>query len=189
MPDLSASASCLIINLPIVVISLPVRFSIVHSDDTMENSLDPEGMQHSPTTSDDSSFETRISNYNAQKRFLALKYRIRLQEILYPTSKSFPRSLDLSLWLMRIGDFGPTKRLVKVINCLAIFIKQRGTKRPIHEFIDAARLELKNDGWSLEEKDKVNLTSLIDEFISQHPWILAQIRLVDLLCELWISSP
>ena len=62
----------------------------------------------------------------------------------------------MDLWLMKEGIYGPTKRLVKTIECLAKFIDREGTDKPIVDFLSVARSELANHGWPMDERDEVN---------------------------------
>jgi hypothetical protein len=109
----------------------------------------------SPVTSEDD-FEGGLRNHKLRGGFLASKYSNRLREILYPSASGFPSSIDVDLWLMKDGIYGPTKRLVKCIDCLAQFINREGTEKPIVDFLAVARSELANDGWPMDQIDEVS---------------------------------
>jgi len=108
----------------------------------------------SPVTSEDD-FDGGLRNNKLRGGFLASKYSNRLREILYPSASEFPNSIDMDLWLMKAGIYGPTKRLVKCIDCLAKFINREGTEKPIVDFLAVARSELANDGWPMDQIDEV----------------------------------
>ena len=121
----------------------------------------------SPVTSEDD-FEGGLRNHKLRGGFLASKHSKRLREILYPDATEFPSGIDMDLWLMKEGIYGPTKRLVKTIECLAKFIDREGTDKPIVDFLSVARSELANHGWPMDNRDEVNLYWIIYLFYIIH---------------------
>lgn len=125
-----------------------------HANETADAPGPSGGILSSPVTSEDD-FDGGLRNHQLRGGFLASKHSNRLREILYPTAAEFPNSIDMDLWLIKEGKYGPTKRLVKSIDFLAKYINREGTDKPIVDFLAAARSGLANDGWPEDEKDEV----------------------------------
>jgi hypothetical protein len=136
-----------------------------HANETPEAPGPSGSTLSSPVTSEDD-FNGGLRNHNLQGGFLASKHSNKLREILYPAANKLPSSIDMDLWLMKEGIYGPTKRLVKSIECLAKFINREGTNKPIGDFLATARSELGNYGWPTNESDEVNPSWVIYCFTS-----------------------
>lgn len=149
-----------------------IRLNVVHSpedsnNDSLSDASNYSGasMQQSPVTSEDGTAEAGFINHARRRGFIASRHNSKLRELLYPTmSESLPKNLDMGLWLMCIGPLGPTKRAMKTVEFLIKFIAREGTKKPMSEFLDAARLELKNDGWPSGQQDEVSVIYSIHSF-------------------------